>query len=106
MASYFTYDDLKGMKSVELDGKVLPVEDFIFKIEDYEEEEMQEEATKMVFKAKFGIDERTLDKMFEDEDLKDCMVSYVSGNCEVLFNAIAKELCRKQAQESYDSKRK
>ena len=103
--AYIEYDDLKNMKVVEVNGWIFPTEQFLFKYDEDLEEERILEATKMVFKALYGIDEKALDRMFEDEDLAENLTNYVDNNCGVLFQSILKELFRDEAERVYNEKK-
>ena len=103
--AYIEYDDLRNMKVVEVNGMVFPTEQFLFKYDEDLEEERILEAVKLVFKALYGIDERTLDKMFEDEDLAEKLMAYVDMNWGVLFQSILKELFREDAEQVYNEKK-
>ena len=103
--AYIEYDDLRNMKVVEVNGMVFPTEQFLFKYDEDLEEERILEATKLVFKALYGIDERALDRMFEDEDLAENLMEYVDNNCGVLFQSILKELFREDAEQVYNEKK-
>ena len=103
--AYIEYDDLRNMKVVELNGMVFPTEQFLFKYDEDLEEERILKATKLVFKALYGIDERALDRMFEDEDLAENLMEYVDNNCGVLFQSILKELFREDAEQVYNERK-
>lgn len=103
--AYIEYDDLRNMKVVEVNGMVFPTEQFLFKYDEDLEEERILEATKLVFKALYGIDEKALDRMFEDEDLAENLVDYVDNNCGVLFQSILKELFREDAEQVYNERK-
>ena len=103
--AYIEYDDLRNMKVVEVNGMVFPTEQLLFKYDEDLEEERVLEATKLVFKALYGIDEKALSKMFEDEDLAENLMEYVDNNCGVLFQSILKELFREDAEQAYNEKR-
>jgi hypothetical protein len=103
--AYIEYDDLRNMKVVELNGMVFPTEQFLFKYDEDLEEDRILEATKMVFKALYGIDEKALDRMFEDEDLAENLMDYVDNNCGVLFQSILKELFREDAEQVYNERK-
>ena len=103
--AYIEYDDLRNMKVVEVNGMVFPTEQFLFKYDEDLEEERVLEATKLAFKALYGIDEKALDRMFEDEDLAENLMEYVDNNCGVLFQSILKELFREDAEQVYNEKK-